>query len=136
MQLKQYAVDETYAEEGRVIPLGQDSFVKIAKFGNKRFNKEFNKLTAPYGKRVDRIDPEEKEAIYLTCFCAYIVLDWGGIFDGEELIEYSPANVEAMLKKYPEFHGELIEMSRDYAIFVADNTAEDLGNSQPPSEQS
>ena len=128
MQLNQYAVDETLAEEGKVVPLGKDSFVRIARFGNRKFNAMFTKLTAPYGKRIERIDPEEQEEIYLKCFATCIVLDWGGIYDGEELIEYTPENVIEMLKKYPEFHKELIELAKDYTVFAAEDRAEDLGN--------
>ena len=128
MQLKQYAVDENLAENGRRVPLGKDSFITVAKFGNRKFNEMFRKLTAPYGNRVNRIEPKEQEEIYLECMAKTIVLDWGGIFDGEDEIAYSPENVIAMFRKYPEFHAEVLEMAKEYRTFVEDDTAEDLGN--------
>ena len=136
MQLKQYAVDENLAENGRVIPLGKDASITVARMNNKNFNAAFNKLIAPYGSRVDRIDGEEKEEIYMKCFAQYVVLDWKGIYDGDDLIEYSPENVIAMFKKYVEFHNEILELARDYTVFVNQDEAEDLGNSAPPSQPS
>ena len=128
MQLKQYAVSEDLAENGRRVPLGKDSYITVAKFGNKKFSEMFRKLTAPYGNRVNRIDPKEQEEIYLECMAKTIVLDWGGIFDGEDEVTYSPENVIEMFRKYPEFHAEVLEMSKEYRTFVEDDTAEDLGN--------
>lgn len=133
---KSYDFDEKLAEEGRRIPLSKDSYIVVAKFGNKKFTDRFNKLTAKYGKRVDRIPAEEKEEIYLDCFAHTILIDWGGIRDGEEHVEYSPENVIKVCKKYPDFHAEVLEMSRDIAVFQAEDQAEDLGNSQTSSEPS
>lgn len=135
MQLKQYAVDEKLAEEGKRIPLGKDSYITLAKFGNKKFSKMFSEKTAPYGKRINRIEFEEQERIYLECMAYTVVLDWGGILDGDEEVKYSPENVIAMFKKYPDFHAEVLELAKEYATFQSEDMAEDLGNLPTHSEQ-
>lgn len=134
MQLKQYAVDEKLAEEGRRVPLGPDSYITVAKFGNRKFQEMFRKLTAPYGKRVDRIPAEEQERIYLECVAKTIVLDWGGIMDGDREIPYSHENVVDVFKRYPDFHSEVLELSKELATFQTEDMQEDLGNSETPSE--
>ena len=133
---KTYGYDKELAEKGVRIPLGsKDSYIVVAKFGNKRFQKLFSELTEPYGKRIERLEAEQQKEIYLECLAETVVLDWGGIMDGKVEVPYSKENVIAMFEKYPDFHAEVLELSKEVATFKKLDQEEDLGNSATPSEQ-
>ena len=133
---KTYGYDKELAEKGVRIPLGsKDSYIVVAKFGNKRFQKLFSELTEPYGKRIERLEAEQQKEIYLECLAETVVLEWGGIMDGKVEVPYSKENVIEMFEKYPDFHAEVLELSKEVATFKKLDQEEDLGNSATPSEQ-
>lgn len=136
MQLKQYDYDRQLAEEGKRVELGDESYIVVARWGNNKFNKLAAELAKPYGKMVSRIDPADQAEIMMEVITQTIVLDWGGIMDGDEEVKYSAKNVRATFEKYPAFMNEVIEMAKEDAVFRREAMEEGLGNSETSSETS
>jgi hypothetical protein len=134
MQLKQYATDRTLEEEGRVIQLGEGSWIKIARMNNRRMIEFMRKRTAPYGHRLDRMSNEERERLTMEAVCATVVLDWAGMMDGDKEIPHSPENVKDVFTRYPDFFREVIEIAKEYQTFREADREEDAGNSRADSE--
>jgi hypothetical protein len=128
MQLKQFAIDAEAAANGRRIELAGGGWVVLARANNKQFIAHVRRRTASYGKRVDLIPPDVIEEITREALARYVVLDWGGIVDGDEPVPYSPENVARVFKAYPDFADALIEMARDYTTFREQQDEEDRGN--------
>lgn len=137
MQLQQhYAYDKELAESGKRIDLGDGAFILLAMWGNRKFQSMFAKLSSQYaaGKRANLIPPETRADIILECVAKTVILDWGGIYDGDEEVPYSPENAQRILGKYERFFADICDMAQDIQVFKVASQDEDLGNSQPSSD--
>lgn len=135
MQLKQYAVDQKAAEEGRVFELGEGSGIKLARLNNRRYTQFLRDKMRPFGGRVDRIPDEQKEAMMDEALAKTVVLDWWGIMDGDTEVPYSVENVMSVFRRYPDFRTDIMNMAGNLEAFRAEDMAEDMGNSVSGSEQ-
>jgi hypothetical protein len=143
MDFNTYAYDRDLAENGRKIDLGDDAYLIICRWLNKRMQKRFNDLMSPYsnesitfGKFAANSEvPDEKQADIMRQVVAETVLtNWGGMTDEGVPVEYSVENAIKIFKKHEGFMLDVIERSQDDATFKSQAMDAELGNSATDSE--
>lgn len=143
MDFNAYAYDEKLAEEGRKLPLGGGAFLVICRWGNAKFVKRFNDLTKPYGPQSanfgkfgtqSNIPDDKMIGIMKQLVAETILVDWGGMTEDGEPLDYSVDNAIAIFTKHEKFMLDVIEQAQDDANFKRDLMEEELGNSGTDSE--
>jgi len=132
---KEFATDEKSELEGIWEDAGGGAKVLVARVGNKRYTERFKRLGKGLQRQLDRGSlPEDKQAAILISIIAdTILLDWSGLADEGETVEYSKENAKAKLKKYPEFRQFIWDIANDVENYRLEDREEDLGNSLAPS---
>jgi hypothetical protein len=148
MDFNSYGYDKELAENGKRIELGENddgtmAFLVICRYGTTKFFKRFNELTKPYGKEAasfgkfsqDSSISEDKQADIMRRLVAETVLiDWGGMTDEGQPLEYSVENAMMIFKKHESFLTDVIQQAQDDANFRAATMDAELGNSETDSE--
>ena len=107
----------------------------VARVGNKAYLKEYQKVPRGIRRQLDQGTLPEGmgETIVNKLLAKTILLDWRGIADGGEVVEYSYDNALAKLNGYKDFREFVWEIGNDQARFRQENLEEDLGNSKSAS---
>lgn len=119
--LSNYRTDPSLKKEGVWIDLGGGARVKIASFDNEDFTAQFRKMVEPYSKMGQEVPDEEQTRIMVFCTARFVILDWEGIYDGEEQLPYTVENAERVLTEIEFFRDRVIAEARKYANFRAGN---------------
>lgn len=120
---KVFATDLTLEEEGVWVTLDEKSAIKVARIGNKKFQKlskafaKNNKIVAQY---VDSI-PEDA---MIRIVAKSILIDWKGIKLKGKKLEYSVENAIKVLK-YKDFLDLVIKVANDKEAFRQQEIEED-----------
>ena len=107
--------------------------VRVARWGNERYRKMFNRLIKPVRQQFDRglLSEDSITEITTQCMAEAILLDWeGSAFvgrDGEPL-KYSRDAALKLLTDLPDFRDEVIALSRESETFRLMDREESAGN--------
>ena len=110
---KEFATDESLEEEGVWQDFGDDLKCKIARMGNKNYQKEFQKLSKPYKKQIRRgtLNDAKAEEILIKTMAKAILLGWEGLEEDGNPVPYSEKNAIHILTEYKDFR----DLIGDYA---------------------
>lgn len=113
MDIRKLATDEALETEGVWQPIGEGAEVKVARFGNPKSARLFQRYTRPYRRQIDNgtMDPKKQEEILARVMAESVLLDWRGFHLGDEEVEYSTERAFEFLRDYR----ELRELVKDYA---------------------
>ena len=95
--------------------------VKVARFGNSKFEKISRRLRRPMLKRLRRggeFSEDIADEIVMAAAAQTILLDWEGLVDDDEKpIPFSEEKALALFKESRRFYSEVLEISREAALF-------------------
>lgn len=119
--INNYRTDPALKKEGVWIDLGGGARIKVASFDNEDFSAQFRKMVEPYSKMGQEVPDEEQERIMTFCVARHIMLDWEGIFDGEDELPYTVENAERLISEIEFVRERVIGEARKFQNFRQQN---------------
>ena len=130
-----YETDKAAETEGQwVTGLRQGMDVKVARFGNEKYRKSFQRRIKPFRQQFDRdaMDEGKLTEIMIAAIADGILIDWNGPGfvdrDGNAL-EYSRDAAVTLLTDLPDFREDIIALSREAETYRKQDQEESAGNS-------
>lgn len=106
--INDFRLDKTAKSSGVWIDFGGGASIKIAAFDNPSFADAFRKATKPYNDLNKEIPEDDQIEIMSRTMSQFIVLDWKGIYDGDEELPYSNENAYRLLKELEWIRSKII----------------------------
>ena len=124
---KEYATDEKKELEGVWEDIGDGGRILIARTNNPKYEKLFTKLIKPHRGRLRRgnLSDELSKEITVKLLADTILLDWEGIEEDGESLQYSKPEAERLLKDYKDFRNMVSEMAGEIDLFRQEEEEED-----------
>lgn len=119
--INQYRTDADLKKQGVWIDLGGGARIRVASFDNEDFAAEFRRMIDPYQKMGQEVPDDEQQRIMIHCTARYIILDWEGIFDGEESLPYTVENAERLLTEIDFVRERVVSEARKFQNFRKQN---------------
>jgi hypothetical protein len=128
---KQFETDQKAEERGVWRDVGEGARLKIARKGNPRYRRVFREKTRGMEQqmRLSVIPDDVADQIICEAMAEAILLDWDGIDDAGESIEYSRGAALKFLLKYPDFRDLVDGLSEQIDAYRTDNLASTEKNS-------
>lgn len=126
--INQFRTDPDKKSQGVWIDFGGGARFKIASFDNQDFANEFRQMLQPYQKLGQEIPRGEQTRILVHCMARHIVLDWEGVFDGDEELPYSEENAKRLLSEIEFVLDRIIEEAKRLENFRKEKAEEIEGN--------
>lgn len=134
--LNQFRTSEELENHGVWRDLGNEARIKIARLGNAEFNKMFGEMVAPYAETGAVVPEDVKKDITVKCLARTVLLDWEGVYDGDEEIPYSYDNAVRVLTELKDFRELVIRLAGNMDSFKEKKDRELEGNSPSASDGS
>lgn len=115
--INDFRLDKDAKQNGVWIDFGGGASIKLANFDNPSFTDAFRKATKPYNDLGKKIPEDDQLEIMARTMSRYIILDWKGIFDGDDELSYSPENAERLLKEIEWIRMRIIEEAKNLENF-------------------
>lgn len=108
---KLFATDAAAETEGVTIPVGEGVTITIARMGNEKFKKAYQRLCKPHRTLIRQglLDGETEKKLLIAAIAEGVLLGWDGLEQDGAALAYSK---EAAVK--------LLTELKDFADFVAD----------------
>jgi len=126
--INDFRLDKDAKATGVWIEFGGGASIKIASFDNPSFTEAFRKATKPYNDLGKKPDDEEQIEIMCRSMSQFIVLDWKGIYDGDDLLEFSPENAYRLLKELEWIRAKIVSEAQSLSNFKAKAREDTEGN--------
>ncbi len=122
MDLAEFKYDKKKSVEGVWVDLDNETSLLVARMNNPKyremFQREFAKVRHSVNKKV--LDEESANQIMLRCKAETILLDWKGLKENGEELEYSKETAHRVLNE-SEWLNELVEeIAREQEFFKAE----------------
>lgn len=134
MDLKNMRTDIDKAERGVWYPVDSETKILVARYGNKAFQEELKRLTAPYKLAIQKnqLDTDTKERLSIEAIAKHILLGWEGMKTNGTPLPYS---IEAAIEilsdpTLNEFRELVLEVSTDAELYRAEAVDDMVGKSQ------
>lgn len=127
MKFSEFGIDQGKATDGVWHDIDETTAVKVARLGNKKFQRRAEALRKPYQFQIDNktIDDGLLEKITTQAIAETIVVDWKGFEDEDgNAVPYSPEAAFEYLMKYEEFKRHVLNWATNTATYK-DKQAED-----------
>lgn len=133
MDMKQFATDRDAETEGVWHDLGDGARIRVARAGNDRWKQAFRRVMGPYRQQIkrDALSEDRLRELSVEVEATTILVDWEGLEEGGEELDYSAESAARLLTEYPEFRStvnELADDMRHYRMNGIKEDADDLGN--------
>ena len=115
---KAFRTNEKKEIEGIWIQLDDKAAIKVARAGNPKFQRLFQKLTKPYRQaiRTGSLSEDVARKILIECMAETILLDWKGFEENGKEIKYSKEkSIEYLNIK--DFRDFVAQCSEDFSLF-------------------
>jgi len=133
MDLSSFESNVEASEDGVWNDLSEDSRIKVARYGNKKFNKLLQAKMSPYKRLIDqnRLDDDISEKILNEAIVGGILLDWEGLTYQGEPLSYSRENAMMVLsdKRLKDFRDYIVTIAQDAELFRAEQIDETVEKS-------
>ena len=126
--INDFRLDKTAKQQGVWVEFGGGASFKLANFDNPSFTDAFRKATKPYNDLGKKIPEDDQIEIMARTMSQFIVLDWKGVFDGDEELPYSAENAYRLLKELEWIRDRIIAEARDLENFRIKAREETEGN--------
>lgn len=128
-----FMADPELEEEGVDIPLADGVSVKLARWGNKRFDALFKKLVAPHRhllRNNQDIPPAVMTEIMIRVVAETVLLGWTGFRrkGSDEPLPFSVENAKKLLTESRAFQDRVTAMAQDLRNFQRAEQEDDAGN--------
>lgn len=138
MDLELFRTDEKKSDEGVWCPVDAKTEVKIARYGNRTFQRALKREMKPYKRLIDRdaLDDDTADKVLVAAIAEGILVDWRGMTKAGVELPYSRAAAEEILmdKTLRDFRGLVIELSQDMQMFRDEEIEDNEGKSQSSSD--
>ena len=116
---KEFGTDESKEIEGVWEDMGNGCRLLIAREGNPKYKKAFTRMTKPYRQQIRRetLSDEKAEEITIKIMAETILLNWEGLEEDGNPVEYSKAEAVRMLTKYRDFRNHVSELAGSISLF-------------------
>jgi len=123
---KEYGTDEKKEVEGVWETLGEGCKVLVARTGNPKYEKVYNRITKPYRQQIKRDSLSEEKArdITIQLIAESVLLDWQGIEEDGKPVKYSKKEAIRLLTKYKDFRNAVSELAGSIALFKSQEDEE------------
>lgn len=140
MDLNIFETNETKSDDGVWVPVDLKTSVKIARYGNRKFNRALQRGMKPYKQLIDKeaLDDETSDKVFVTAIVEGILVDWRGmVYNGEPLPYSKEAAIKILMnKKLRDFREFVIVTSQDMQLYRDEEVAEAEGKSESSSDGS
>ena len=128
---KTYATDQDKEVNGVWEDFGEGCRILIARAGNKKYDKLFQRLVKPHRKamRMGTLSDEVAEGIFIRTIAETIVLDWEGLEEDGVPVPYSVENAIRILTEYEDLKKQIQEISdsiETYRLEVLEDSEKNL----------
>jgi len=130
---KIFGTDKVKEDEGTWIDMGDGAKIKVARMGNPKYTKEFQRLTKPYRQAIRRgtIQEELAEKLLIEALAKHILIGWVGITDdNDKEIAYSTENSIMLLTELKDFRDYVTEQATSIENFKQEVDEDSEKNSQ------
>ncbi len=117
--INNFKTDKTAETAGVWVEFGGGASFKLASFDSPAFTEAFRKATKPYHDLGRKVPTEDQEVIMAKCMAQHIVLDWKGVFEGDNVLEYSIEAAERLLNELDWIRNKIVEQARSLENFRA-----------------
>lgn len=128
--INDFRTDDDKKTAGVWIDFGGGAEFKIAALTNTNFTAAFQKATKPYTDLGKDIPGDDQEAIMMRLMSIHVVLDWKGVFDGDDELPYSIENAERLLSELEWLRTRIVKEAQRIDNFKAAKREETSGNSE------
>lgn len=128
MDLNSFATNVELSEEGVWCPVDAVTEIRVARYGNRKFQRLLQKLSAPYKVQMERqmMKDEVAESVFIEALATAILVDWRGMTQNGEPLDYTVGNAIAVLSnpKLKDFRDLVVSLSQDAEMFRDEEVAE------------
>jgi len=117
--INDFKLDKAAKADGVWIEMGGDAAFLVAAFDNPSFTDAFRKATKPYNDLGKTISEDDQLEIMARTMSQFIVLDWRGVFDGDDELPYSQDAAYRLLKELEWIRSKLITEAQNLENFKA-----------------
>jgi len=129
---KEFGTDRDAEEEGKRIDLGDGTWIVVRRFSSKACRRVRERLERPYGK-LAKIPEKVMEDILTRQIAEGVIVDWGGIEEGGEPLDYSVDTAVRVLGSYSDLREQIFSLSVSMETFKAEDDAKAAKKSKPRS---
>lgn len=108
--------------------LGEVCEMKIARLGNRKYERLLDRKLEPHRRKRGRISNEVRDRIMVECVAEAILLDWRGLKNGDEPFDYSYDNAVLLLTQYRDVYDAVLIAANEAERFRLDAIEDDAGN--------
>ena len=125
-----FGTDKVKEKDGVWQDMGDGLKMRIARIGNPKYQKRFEALSKPHRRALRRgtLSNEIAEKLLIQCMSETIVLDWEGIEENGEEIQFSVENATRILTDYPELRKYVEDIANEMEGYKADDDEETIDN--------
>lgn len=111
MDVTKTFADPDLEQDGVWVEYRDDSRVKLARIGNKRFQRLFEERTRPLRRKKGFVDPEKETRALCEVISETVLLDWSGFEGAGKSLKYSKETAMELLLRHMDFRDEIVELA-------------------------
>ena len=117
-------------EQGVWVDYRDDSKLKLARFGSKRFRRLWDQKMAPYRaqERSGRLSEERQTELLCEAMSEAILLDWSGFTNNGKEFKFSTERGLEMLRASIDFRNDVASLSATEEVFKTQQVADAVKN--------
>ena len=123
---KLYGTDENKETDGIWQDMGDGIKVKIARIGNPKYQKLFQKISKPHRKAIRRgtLKEDVAEKLMIECMAKTIVLDWKNIEVDGKVLPYSVENAIQILTDFKDLKEYINDFANEMEAYMQEDAEE------------
>ena len=132
MDIKQFKTDKAKEEEGIWEDLGEGCSVLVARWGNPKMQKEYQRYPRTIRTRIEGGQASDAQAdeIMSSIIAKTVLLDWKGLKEDEQEVEFSAEEAKRILQDYPDFRTIVFEISTTASHYHEESVETSVKNSK------
>lgn len=138
MDLNTFKTNAEKSDEGVWCPVDASTDIKIARYGNRTFQRALKRVMKPHKVMIDRgtLDDDTADALLVEAMAEGILIDWRGMTQAGEPLEYTKsAAIKVLLdKNLRDFRELVVSLSQDMQLFRDEEIEEAEKKSQSLSD--
>lgn len=140
MDLNTFKTDVKKSDEGVWCPVDTTTDIKIARYGNRTFQRALKRVMKPHKVMIDRgtLDDDMADKLLVEAMAEGILIDWRGMTENGAPLEYTKSEAIKVLlnKELRDFRELVVSLSQDMQLFRDEEIEEAEKKSQSSSDGS
>lgn len=136
MDLNTFKTNVVKSDEGVWCPVDATTDIKIARYGNRTFQRALKRVMKPHKVMIDRgtLDDDTADRLLVEALAEGILIDWKGMTQAGKPLEYTHAEAVKVLmnKELRDFRELVVSLSQDMQMF-RDEDIDDAEKKSPTS---